>query len=58
MGGAGLKLIEPPGRKQQTSGSPWFDSLHHAIRSFPSTRVSNLAFVMFPSCYRTCHDLT
>ena len=39
MGGAGLKVIEPPSKRQQSGGAPWFDSLHHAIRSFPSSKV-------------------
>jgi len=37
----GLKMTEQPSKKQQASGAPWMESLHHVIRSFPSARVSN-----------------
>ncbi len=35
-------MTEPPSKKQQTSGAPWFESMHHVIRSLPSARVSTL----------------
>ena len=47
----GVKLTELPSKKQQTSGTPWFNSLHHVIRSLPSPRVRS----SLSCCGMSCH---
>ncbi|CAL5228024.1 g11087 [Coccomyxa viridis] len=48
---SGVKLTEPPSKEQQYSGAPWFDTLHHAIRSFPSSKAALEYYkLVFPHC--------
>lgn len=39
-GRAGVRMTEPPSKKERTGGAPWSETVHHVIRAFPTTKLS------------------